>query len=169
MGMVFIGAITFTVLDYLVRKKWGSESGVGLLTAITLDGIPENLALGVALIGTEPIALAALAGSILLSNLPEAAGGAKQMSKDKKKKGRVLLLWTLTAIILTATALIGNFFLRDASKDFLSLIKCFAGGAIIASLAIEVFPNSFKKDHFWSGLATVLGLIIAFYLNNLGE
>lgn len=86
LSMVFAGAITFTVLDYLVKEKWGSKSGGGLLAAITLDGIPENLALGVALIGAGPLSVAALSGSILLSNLPEAAGGAKEMSKRDVKR-----------------------------------------------------------------------------------
>ena len=45
------GAIVFAICDYLIDEKWGSNGGGGLLAAITLDGIPENLALGVALIG----------------------------------------------------------------------------------------------------------------------
>ena len=73
---VGIGATIFAALDWFVAKKFGEDSGGGLLVSITLDGIPENLALGVALIGAGPMQVAALAGSILLSNLPEAAGGA---------------------------------------------------------------------------------------------
>ncbi|WP_341951970.1 hypothetical protein [Salinibacterium sp. TMP30] len=49
-GCVLLGAAAFTVLDRTVKKKLGSNSGGGLLAVITLDGIPENLALGVALI-----------------------------------------------------------------------------------------------------------------------
>lgn len=162
LSMVFIGATTFTILDYLVKKKWGSQSGGGLLAAITLDGIPENLALGVALIGAEPLSIAALSGSILLSNLPEAAGGAKEMSNNDNSKKKVLLLWTGTALLLSAAALLGHYLLADVSKEYLNYIKCFAGGAVVASLALEVFPKSFKKDKYWTGLATTIGLILAF-------
>lgn len=83
------GAIVFTFLDRLVDERWGSDSGGGLLAAITLDGVPENLALGVALIGARPVEVAALAGSILLSNLPEAAGGAKEMADGDRSDGFV--------------------------------------------------------------------------------
>ena len=169
LATVFAGAITFTILDYLVKKKWGSQSGGGLLAAITLDGIPENLALGVALIGAGPLSVAALSGSILLSNLPEAAGGAKEMSKDYNSKKKVLFLWIGTALILSAAALLGNYLFADVSKEYLNYIKCFAGGAVVASLALEVFPKSFKKDKYWTGLATTIGLILALYLNTLGE
>ena len=61
---VFAGAMVFTVLDYLVKEKWGSKKGGGLLAAITLDGIPENLAQGVSLIGAGPLSVAALSGCI---------------------------------------------------------------------------------------------------------
>ncbi|HAD96625.1 MAG TPA: zinc transporter [Cryomorphaceae bacterium] len=167
--MVFVGAITFTVLDYLVKKKWGGNGGGGLLAAITLDGIPENLALGVALIGAEPLAVAALSGSILLSNLPEAAGGAKEMVHDNHSKKKVLLLWCATAVLLSAAALVGNFLLTDVSEEYLNYIKCFAGGAVVASLALEVFPQSFQKDKYWTGLAVTIGLVLALYLNTLGN
>ena len=44
----------------------------------------------------------------------------------------------------------------------------FAGGAVVASLAIEVFPKAYKEDSYWAGIATAIGLILAFYLNSLG-
>lgn len=167
--VVLIGAVVFTALDYLVKKKWGSNSGGGLLAAITLDGIPENLALGVALIGADPITVAALSGSIFLSNLPEAAGGAKEMAEDDHSKKKVFFLWAGTALLLSIAALLGNFLLADVSKDILSYIRCFAAGAVIASLALEVFPKAFKEDDYWAGIATAIGVILAFYLNSLGK
>ncbi len=169
LSMVFAGAISFTVLDYLVKEKWGSKSGGGLLAAITLDGIPENLALGVAFIGAGPLSVAALSGSILLSNLPEAAGGAKEMANNDISKKKVLGLWIGTALLLSAAALLGHYLLADVSQKYLNYIKCFAGGAVVASLAVEVFPKAFKKDKYWTGLATTIGLLLALYLNTLGE
>jgi len=165
---VFIGALVFTVLDFYVKENWSSKGGgAGLLAAITLDGLPENLALGVALITADPLAVAALSGSILLSNLPEAAGGAKEMKDTGRSKKTVLIVWTATAILLSGAALIGYFFLENVAQDTLDLIRCFAGGAVVASLAIEVFPKAFKEDKYWVGIATAIGLILAFYLNSL--
>lgn len=170
LAVVLSGAIVFAALDYFVKEKWTSKSGgAGLLAAITLDGIPENLALGVALIGAQPMEVAALAGSIFLSNLPEAAGGAKEMSENDNSNFKIFLLWAGTAALLSAAALAGNFLLSNVSKDILNYIRCFAAGAVIASLAIEVFPKAYKKDNYWAGIATALGLILAFYLNSLGK
>ncbi len=167
-AVVLLGAAVFSALDFLVKRKWGSGSGGGLLAAITLDGIPENLALGVALIGAGPLQVAALAGSIFLSNVPEAAAGARQMATKGSSKSKVFALWAATAVLLSAAALAGNLLLPGVPKDALALIRCFAGGAVVASLAIEVFPKAFKEDGYWAGFATSIGLILALYLDTLG-
>lgn len=165
---VAAGAAVFAVVDYWIDAHWGSESGGGLLAAITLDGIPENLALGVALIGAGMGEVAALAGSILLSNLPEAAGGARQMADGGHSKLRILGLWAITAAILSLAAIGGNLLLEGASPHHLAFIRCFAAGAVVSSLAITVFPEAFKEDRHWAGVATALGVILAFVLGDLG-
>jgi ZIP family zinc transporter len=165
---VLAGAAAFTVLDRAVDQRWGSESGGGLLTAITLDGIPENLALGVALIGARPLEVAALSGSILLSNLPEAAGGAKEMADGDRSNVWVFTLWAATAVLLSAAALAGYWLLEGTSEEVLAVVRCFAAGAVVASLATEVFPKAFKESSYPTGVATAIGLVVALLLGQLG-
>lgn len=167
--LVLAGAAVFTGIDWLIGRTWGADSGGGLLAAITLDGIPENLALGVSLIGTGPAGVAALAGSIFLSNLPEAAGGAKEMADSGRTQLVVFGYWAATAGLLSAAAIIGNLALRNVGEGPLALIKCFAAGAVVASLATEVFPKAYKEDHKLAGIATALGLVLAFALGELGQ
>ncbi len=164
---VLAGAGAFSGLDRFVKQRFGSDSGGGLLAAITLDGIPENLALGVALIGAGPLQVASLSGSIFLSNLPEAAGGAQQMAEGRSKL-KVLGLWTATAGLLSAAALAGNLLFAGVPEAALGLIRCVAGGAVAASLATEVFPKAFKEDSYVTGIATALGLVLAICLDQLG-
>ena len=166
--LVLTGAGVFTVLDSLVKKKEGSNSGGGLLLDITLDGVPENLALGVALIGAGPLQVAALSGSIFLSNLPEAAGGAKGMAGNGRSNGKVLGLWAGTAAILAAAALAGNLLLAGVPDVVLALIRSLAGGAVVASLATEVFPKAFKDGSMTAGVAAAMGLVLAIALDQLG-
>lgn len=166
---VAAGALVFALADYLIDEKWGSESGGGLLAAITLDGVPENLALGVALIGAGPMEVAALAGSILLSNLPEAAGGAKAMAQGGNSRAKVMWLWAGTALLLSAAAIVGNIALEGVGEEVLAVIRCFAAGAVVASLATEVFPKAYKEDAHWAGVATALGVILAFLLGSLAS
>ncbi len=164
---VLAGAGVFVGLDRLVKKRFGSDSGGGLLAAITLDGIPENLALGVALIGAGPLQVASLSGSIFLSNVPEAAGGAQEMAHGRSR-AKVLALWSATALLLSAAALAGNLLLAGLPEAPLGLVRCVAGGAVVASLSTEVFPKAFKEDRYLTGIATALGLVLAIGLDQLG-
>ena len=165
---VALGALLFAGADYLIDEKWGSNSGGGLLAAITLDGVPENLALGVALIGAGPTEVAALAGSIFLSNLPEAAGGARDMARQAYPRKQVLWLWAGAALLLSLAAIAGNLLLVGASEHLLAIIRCTAAGAVIASLATEVFPKAYKDDMHLAGVATALGVVLAFLLGSIG-
>ncbi len=169
MGGVAAGAVIFALLDYWIDEKWGPDSGGGLLAAITLDGVPENLALGIALIAATPVEIAALAGSIFLSNLPEAAGGARQMAEKKRSNWSIMGLWAATAALLSLAAIVGNLMLEGASEHLLAFIRCFAAGAVVASLATEVFPQAYREDRHWAGVATALGVVLAFLLGHLGD
>lgn len=162
------GATVFAAVDHLVDETWSSDSGGGLLAAISLDGIPENLALGVTLIGASPLGAASIAGSIFLSNLPEAAGGAKRMAARLSRR-TVIALWVATAVVLTACAVAGRLLLATAPDGFLAATRSFAAGAVIASLATEVFPSAFRDDDAFAGVAAAIGTAIAIGLGELGH
>lgn len=162
------GAIVFSAIDYLIDEVWGQAGGFGLFAALTLDGIPENLALGVAMIGAEPVQVVALAGAIFLSNLPEAAGGAEEMRESGMQRGKIFLLWSAAALALGLSTFAGYLLMDTASPHVLAAVRCFAAGAVVASLATEVFPKAYREDHHLAGVATVLGLMCAFLLAELG-
>ena len=164
-----LGALVFAGVDYLIDEKLNKNGGggAGLLAAITLDGVPENLALGVALISGNVMQVAALAASILLSNLPEAAGGAKEMRENGNSNKKILMLWIGAAALLSLAAILGKMLLKDVDEAVISAINCFAAGAVIASLATEVFPTAFKRSNHWAGISATVGLILALALNQL--
>ena len=163
-----VGAVLFSVADYWIDEKLPSDEGVGLLAAITFDGVPENLALGVALIGASAGEVAALAGAILLSNIPEAAGGARGMKDCGMRPRTIFGLWGGATVLLALAAVVGNFMLEGAHPNILAVIRCTAAGAVVASLATEVFPKAYKEDHHLAGVATALGLMIAIWLESFG-
>lgn len=158
---LMIGAAAFAFIDYLIDERWGDEGGVGLLAAVSLDGVPENLALGVTLIGAGAWEVGGLATAIFLSNLPEGASGAKGMRAIGWRRGRILAIWFGTALVLVVATVAGNLLFRHAPQEYLALMRVFAGGAVIASLATEIFPKAYRRDHHMAGIATTLGLLAA--------
>jgi ZIP family zinc transporter len=162
------GSVVFTAVDTWIDNRVGEDSGAGLLAAIVLDGIPENVALGVVLITVEPMAVLALAGSIFLSNLPEAAGGAREMANNGWSRGKILGVWALTAAVLSAAAILGYLLLSPVAEIPLAMIQAFAAGAVVSSLATEVFPKAYKQDQELTGIAVAIGVILAFALHQIG-
>ena len=94
------------------RKDGRAPTGVafGLLAAVTLDGVPENLALGVSLAGTdEGIAgIVALLVAIFVSNFPESLVGAVAMRSEERSTAFVIGIWTGTAVALTSQLWVGR-------------------------------------------------------------
>ncbi len=101
------------------------------------------------------------AAAIFLSNLPEGASGAKGMRAIGWRRSRILALWSGTALVLVVATLAGNLLFRHAAEEYLALMHVLAGGAIIASLATEIFPKAYRRDHHMAGIATALSLLAA--------
>lgn len=89
------------------------------------------------------------------------------MAQDGRSKGKIMVLWAGTAVLLSLAAIVGNLALTGVGEGALALIRCFAAGAVVASLATEVFPQAFREDRHWAGIATALGVILAFSLGSL--
>jgi zinc transporter, ZIP family len=96
-----------TALDRHVGRQDAARSGVcwALLAAVTLDGIPENLALGTSLVDGTSLALLV---AIFSSNLPEAIVGAIAMHRERHRRPTVIRTWLACAALLTIAVVVGR-------------------------------------------------------------
>lgn len=138
-------------------------AGLALLAAVTLDGVPENVALGVSLgEGTGGLALLA---AIFVSNLPEALVGASSMRTQGKSSGTILGLWTACAALLVIAVVVGAGPLSGSDPGAISLPLAFAAGAVIASLADTLMPEAFEHGGPAVALSTAAGFVLSFTLS----
>jgi len=79
--------------------------GFALLAAVTLDGVPENLALGGSLLsgGGSLVLLVA----IFCSNFPESLVGAVVMRRGGRSAPFAIGIWALAAVSNTAAVVCG--------------------------------------------------------------
>ena len=171
------GAATFVVVNTFV-DRWaaGSEEpeqserigaatsrGVGfaLLAAVTLDGVPENLALGVSLVEGASYTLLV---AIFFSNLPESLVGAVAMRGQGRSAREVMGLWLACAVLLAAAVVIGRVALDGASPEVLAVCLSFAGGAVLASLADTLMPEAFEHGRPLNSFATAAGFLLSLAL-----
>lgn len=138
-------------------------AGLALLAAVTLDGVPENLALGVSL-GEGAGGLALLA-AIFVSNLPEALVGAASMRSQGTAAGKVLALWGACAALLVLAVVVGAGALANTDPETISLPLAFAAGAVIASLADTLMPEAYEHGGPAVALSTAAGFVLSFVLS----
>ena len=149
------------------KVEVAAASGVGLalLAASILDGVPENLALGVSLADEEPAggSLALLAG-IFAANFPEALVGAVAMRSQGRSVRLTFGMWLATAVVLIPMVVIGRIALAGADPSTLAFPLAFAGGAVLAALADTLMPEAFERGRPFNAFATCAGFFLAFVL-----
>lgn len=171
------GAAAFVIVDSLLDRyvagsaspdgrevaAAGSRGGVGLalLAAVTLDGVPENMALGVSLVGGASLSLLV---AIFFSNLPESLVGAVSMRESGTKPATVVLTWTVCAVLLAVAVVVGRTVAADLSEPVLAVALSFAGGAVLASLADTLMPEAFEHGRPLNAFATAAGFFLSFVL-----
>ncbi len=171
------GAATFvavdTALDRYISGKTGPDErevaasgarggvGLALLAAVTLDGVPENLALGVSLVGGASLSLLV---AIFFSNLPESLVGAVAMRNAGTRPRTVILTWVSCAVLLAAAVVVGRATASGLSEHLLAVALSFAGGAVLASLADTLMPEAFEHGRPLNALSTAGGFFLSFVL-----
>ena len=165
------GAATFvaadTLLDRYMARAGSGVSAFASLASVTLDGVPENMALGVTLLETASEAGAAvtLLVAIFASNLPEALGGAVGMRDQGRSKIFVIGVWAATAVLLAAAVVLGNTALAGVSKELLAVLLAFAGGAVLASLADTLMPDAYREGGPLVAFSTAAGFLLSFLIS----
>ncbi len=137
-------------------------AGLALLAAVTLDGVPENVALGVSL-GEEGGSLALLA-AIFVSNFPEALVGSASMRAQGRSQAFIVGTWVACAVLLAFAVVLGAGPLSGAAPETLSLPLAFAAGAVLASLADTLMPEAYEKGGPAVALSTTAGFVLSFFL-----
>ena len=141
-------------------------AGLALLAAVTLDGVPENAALGISL-GAGGGGSLALLAAIFASNLPESLVGAASMRAQGRSTTYAVGLWSVAAVLLSAAVLLGAGPLSTASDETISLPLAFAAGAVVASLADTLMPEAYEQGGPLVALSTALGFVLSFLLATL--
>src|SRR3712207_2353769 len=111
--------------DQREKGKEGAVGGIGfaLLAAVTLGGVPENLALGVSLVEEASLTLLL---AIFFSNLPESLVGAIAMRDEGRSPAFAIAIWAICAVILAAAVVLGRAALAGVDEDVLAVCLAFA-------------------------------------------
>jgi zinc transporter, ZIP family len=159
-----LGALTYFALDGLVERG-RSDPASALALGAFLDGVPEQLVLGLGLAVGDGVSVALL-GAIFVSNLPEAIGSATEMRAQGRRNETILRLWVAVAVVCTLASLVGFAIADSISGELEGGFNGFAAGALLVMLADSMIPEA-RKAGRTAGLATALGFAVAASISSL--
>jgi ZIP family zinc transporter len=175
-----VGALAYYVADGFVergprahrgamqRRSESSDPGSALTLGAFLDGVPEQLVLGIGLAAGEDVSIGLLA-AIFVSNLPEAIGASDAMRAAQRPRPTILRLWLGIAVILTLASGAGFAIADTASNELLAGINGFAAGALIVMLVDSMIPEATRQAGRTTGLVTTLGFAVAAGLSGIAS
>lgn len=173
LGLV-AGAVTFFVGDVIIDRMGGrahrkqdddsNGSGPAILLGTVLDGIPESIVIGLALVKGGAISVAMVV-AVFLSNLPEAIGATSGLRKKGWRASQTLGLWLAVAVLSGIASWAGYTFFDTASPETLAFTMAFAGGALLTMVADSMMPEAYRDSGKWAGLVTTLGFGLAYLIS----
>lgn len=163
-----VGAVTYFLLDRLIGRRrarhagpsGGADAGTALAVGAFLDGIPEQLVLGLGIAGGGGVSVGLLA-AIFVSNLPEAIGSSSDMRAAGTRPATIRGLWLLVAAVCTLASVIGYAVADSFSPNLTAAADGFAAGALLVMLIDSMIPEAVRRGADASGLVTVLGFALA--------
>jgi zinc transporter, ZIP family len=151
-----VGALTYFVASGRVAAMGG---GGALALGAFLDGIPEQMVLGIGLASGDEVSIGLLA-AIFVSNLPEGIGGATELKAAGRSRKQVLRLWLAVAVACSLATPLGYALIDITSDEFQGGINGFAAGALLVMLVDSMIPDATEQAGRTTGLVTALGFAV---------
>jgi zinc transporter, ZIP family len=161
-----LGALVYFVLARAVerlgpaRTAESSGGGTALALGAFLDGIPEQMVLGIGIAAGEGVSVALLV-AVFVSNLPEAIGSATDMRESGTSVRSIRVLWLGVAALCALGTPFGYLLAESTGGRFQAGINGFAAGALLVMLVDSMIPEATTKTGRVAGLATTLGFAVA--------
>jgi zinc transporter, ZIP family len=143
-----------------------AATGTALALGAFLDGIPEQMVLGIGLAGGEGVSVGLLV-AIFVSNLPEGVGSAIGMRSAGTRSASIIRLWIIVAACCMLATVAGYAIADNTGGNFQAFVDGFAAGALLVMLVDSMIPEAARRAGRVGGLVTVLGFAVAAALSAL--
>ena len=148
-----------------ISAKHGSN-GLMITLGATLDGIPEAIALGIALFANPTVGLMMMA-AIAVSNIPESIASVSGLKKENFSQKHIFMIWISVGITVALATLLSFIFLHDLNLNTLGMLESLAAGAILAMLAGSMMPEAYEEGGYAVSILTIAGFLVTFVMSRL--
>jgi zinc transporter, ZIP family len=140
-----------------------SARGLSIAAGLTIDGIPESIALGLT-IAEDELGVALLAG-IVIGNVVESYGAAQPIIAGGRTPGFAIRVLGGIGLVTALATVLGGTALGDASSEFIGTAQAIAAGAVLAVVTIAVIPHAFDEVSRRVATASVAGFVLGYLLS----
>ncbi|MEA5040043.1 MAG: ZIP family metal transporter [Clostridiaceae bacterium] len=153
-----------------VRQNGRLKRSILIMTAITLDNIPEGMAVGIAFgSAAQNIGGATLPGAMMLAlgiglqNFPEGVCVAMPLRRDGASRLRSFMVGQASGLVEPIAGVLGAL-LTVRMRSILPLALTFSAGAMIAVVCSELIPESFRDSKLLASVGVLLGFTVMMVL-----
>lgn len=107
----------------------------------------------------------ALLAAIVANNIPEGIGGTTEMRAVGYSNAVIVAVWTGIGLVLFGAVVVGKVGFQNASPELISVIRSFAGGAVLATLADATMSDAYQKGGPAIAIATAAGFLTTFAIS----
>jgi zinc transporter, ZIP family len=150
-----------TKAEEMLRTE--SARGLSIAAGLTIDGVPESLALGLT-IAEDELGVALLAG-IVIGNVVESYGAAQPIIAGGHTPGFAIRVLGGIGLVAALATVLGGTALADASPEFIGTAQAVAAGAVLAVVTIAVIPHAFEEVSRRVATASVAGFVLGYLLS----
>ena len=174
-----VGGLLYTIGDWITHYFGGrkhrrhqhspakrSTSGLMITIGSMLDGIPESIALGIALFANQTVGLMMIV-AIVISNVPESVASVAGLRKENFSTKRIFSIWASIGIAVTLATILSFIFLHNLNPNTIGILESLAAGAILAMLAGSMMPEAYEEGGYAVSILTIVGFLITFIISRL--
>lgn len=173
-----LGALAFTAGDAVIERRGGGDrkrsggqqeggSAMAIAFGAALDGLPESIVIGAGLAFGGSVSVPVVA-AVFVSNVPESLSSAVGLRRAGFAGLYVMGLWLVVTATSAVASALGYGLVGKADPNIVAGVQAFAGGALLAMLADTILPEAYREAGKLTGLVTVLGFALAFFLARPG-
>ena len=149
-------------------RAHASSAPAAIFLGLLIDTIPESLVIGMSMIGRATVSAALIVG-LFLSNFPEALSSAVGMKAQRVSSVRIVGMWVVLMVLTGLGALLGNVLFTGAPPWLIAAFEATAARAMLVMIAQTALPEAYEQGGWRSGVATLLGILSAFFVGTLGD
>lgn len=144
-------------------KSAEEARGETIAAGIVVDGIPESVALGLAVASGEPGF--ALLTAVVVGNVTEAYGAAQPILAGGRGPRFALGLLGGIGVVLALATVLGGTVGAGLDDLVVGVAQAVAAGAVLAVLSISIIPYAFEQVSSRVALAATLGFAVGYVLS----